>query len=154
MEPRLQRFFERYQRVFTSGLLGDLDIKDAVSLYASDFIAATPAGVVSGRNDEHLEQMMAKGYERYRATGLKDMRLRAVRMSPIDPHHCVAHVGWTATYAREDHRDTPIDFEVHYLVQILDSEPKVFGWISGDEQAVLKEHGIVQDPRVNGTDIS
>jgi hypothetical protein len=35
-----------------------------------------------------------------------------------------------------------IDFDVHYLVQQLDAEPKVFGWISEDEQALLREHGI------------
>jgi hypothetical protein len=35
-----------------------------------------------------------------------------------------------------------IDFDVHYLVQQLNAEPKVFGWISGDEQALLREHGI------------
>ena len=39
-------------------------------------------------------------------------------------------------------RTPPIDFDVHYLVQKLDGEAKVFGWVSGDEQALLKKHGI------------
>lgn len=55
----------------------------------------------------------------------------------------MAHVAWRATYARKDQADLPIDFDVHYFVQTLDGEPKVFGWVSGDEQAVLKEQGIV-----------
>jgi len=29
-----------------------------------------------------------------------------------------------------------IDFEVHYLVQVKDGAPRVFGWIAGDEQEV------------------
>ena len=28
-------------------------------------------------------------------------------------------------------------------VQVLGGEAKVFGWISGDEQAVLRQHGII-----------
>ena len=55
----------------------------------------------------------------------------------------VAHVAWTATYARKDQSDTAIDFDVHYLVQALDGMPKVFGWVSGDEQAMLRKHGII-----------
>ena len=31
----------------------------------------------------------------------------------------------------------------HYFVQKLDGEPKVFGWVSGDEQALLRKHGII-----------
>ncbi|MER9177402.1 hypothetical protein NKH72_28140, partial [Mesorhizobium sp. M0955] len=73
----------------------------------------------------------------------KEMRIRNVRLSPIDEHHCVAHVAWTATYARKDQSKVAIDFDVHYLVQKLDGEPKVFGWISDDEQALLRKHGIV-----------
>jgi hypothetical protein len=71
------------------------------------------------------------------------MRIRDVRLSPIDEHHCVAQVAWTATYARKDQPDVAIDFDVHYFVQKLDGEPKVFGWVSGDEQALLRKHGII-----------
>ena len=71
------------------------------------------------------------------------MRTRNVRLSPIDELHCVVHVAWTATYARKNLPDVAIDFDVHYLVQLLDGVPKVFGWVSGDEQALLKEHGII-----------
>jgi hypothetical protein len=28
------------------------------------------------------------------------------------------------------------------LVQVLNQAPKVFGWVSGDEQALLRAHGI------------
>lgn len=55
----------------------------------------------------------------------------------------MAHVACTATYARAGQADAVIDFEVHYLVQKLNGEPRVFGWIAGDEEAVLREHGII-----------
>ena len=143
METSVRKLFERYQRVFNSSLNGDVDMNDVAALYDSEFIAASPAGVMTGKNDEQLKQAMAQGYAHYRAIGTKEMRIRELRLSPMDEYHCVAHVAWRATYARKDRSDVTIDFDVHYLVQQLGAEPKVFGWVSGDEQALLKEHGII-----------
>ncbi|MER9646445.1 nuclear transport factor 2 family protein [Mesorhizobium sp. M0199] len=143
METSVRKLFERYERFFNQSLGGDMDMDEVASLYASDFIAASPAGVMTGKNDGQLKQVMAQGYAHYRAIGTKEMRIRNLRLSPIDEHHCVAHVAWTATYARRDQSKVAIDFDVHYLMQKLDAEPKVFGWISDDEQALLRKHGIV-----------
>jgi hypothetical protein len=143
MENSVRKFFERYESFFKRSLGGDIDMDEVASLYASDFIAATAAGVMAGKNDDQLKQVMAQGYAHYRAIGTKEMRIRNVRVSPIDEHHCVAHVAWTATYARQDQADVAIDFDVHYFVRKLDGEPKVFGWVSGDEQALLRKYGII-----------
>ena len=106
MDAVVRKLFERYERVFNRSLRsGDVDMSEVASLYASEFIAASPAGVMTGKNDDKLEQVMAQGYARYRAMGTKAMRIRNVRLSPIDEHHCIAHVAWTATYARKDEAD-------------------------------------------------
>jgi hypothetical protein len=143
METAVRKLFERYESVFNRSLAGNQDMDEVVSLYASNFIAATPAGVMTGSNDDHLKLVMAQGYAHYREVGTKGMRIRQVHLSPIDDRHCVAHVSWTATYARRDQTETTIDFDVHYLVQKLNGDPKVFGWVSGDEKALLEQHGIV-----------
>jgi len=143
MESAIRAFFGRYAAVFNRALYGEIDMDEAASLYAPEFIAASPQGVMAGKNDDGLKHAMAQGYARYRAIGTREMRLGAVRLSALDDLHCVAHVGWTAVYAREDEPDIAIEFEVHYFVQTLAGEPKVFGWVSGDEEALLREHGIV-----------
>lgn len=143
MEASAKKLFERYERFFNKSLKGDMDMEEVASLYASDFIAASPAGVMTGKNDDHLKQVMTKGYERYRAIGTKEMRIRHIRISPIDDHHYIAHVAWTATFARKGQPNVAIDFDVHYFVQEINGTPRVFGWASGDEQALLKKHGIV-----------
>lgn len=143
MEASVRKLFEKYESVFNRSLGGGMDMDEVASLYASEFIAASPAGVMAGKNDDQLKQAMTQGYARYRAMGTKEMRIRGVRVSPIDDHHCVAHVAWTATYARRDQPDLMIDFDVHYFVQELDGKLKVFGWVSGDEQALLRKHGVV-----------
>jgi len=143
MESAVRKLFLRYEGLFNRSLGGDVDMDEVASLYASEFIGAAPAGVMTGKNDDQFRQVMAQGYAHYRAMGTTEMRIRDIRLSPIDEHHCVAHVAWTATYARKDQPSLAIDFDVHYFVQKLDGDAKVFGWVSGDEQALLKQHGIV-----------
>jgi hypothetical protein len=142
MDAQVRKLFERYERLFRKSLAGDADMDEVTSVYAAAFIAASPAGVMVGKNDDQLKQVMEQGYAHYRAIGTKEMRIRDVRISPIDGHHCVAHVAWTSTYTRKGQPDVTIDFDVHYFVQKLDGEPKIFGWVSGDEQEVLRKHGI------------
>jgi len=143
MENSVRELFQRYERFFKQSLGGDIDMDQVASLYASSFIAASPAGIMTGKNDDQFRQVMAQGYAYYRSIGTKEMRIRNVRLSSLGEHHCVAHVAWTATYARQDQADVAIDFDVHYLVQKLNGDPKIFGWVSGDEQAVLRKHGII-----------
>lgn len=142
METSVRKFFERYAGFFNQALASNIDQDELAALYAPEFIAASPSGVMSGRNDDQLKRTLAHGYAHYREIGTKAMRIRDIRVTPIDDHHCVAHVAWAATYARKGQPDVSIDFEVHYLMQKLDGEPKVFGWVAGDEQELLKKHGI------------
>lgn len=142
METQVKALFDRYEQAMRQALAGKPDLGEVATFYSPAFVAASPAGIMAGKNDAAFKQVMEQGYAHYRSIGTKEMRIRNVRVSPIDAHHCIAHVAWTATYARRDKPDVAIDFDVHYLVQQLDGTPKIFGWISGDEQAVLKEHGI------------
>ena len=139
----IKEFFSRYQLFFTKALAGNLDADELLALYTSDFIAASPSGVMTGKNDDTLSQNMINGYAYYRSIGTKSMQVRSIRLSPIDNQHAVAHVAWVAVYEKDMQPDISIDFEVHYFMQELDGRLKVFGWVSGNEQALLREHGIV-----------
>lgn len=145
MDAEAKALFARYQRLFEKGLSGDIDAREVAAIYSPAFIAASPAGFFTGKNDDALLQVMKEGYARYRQTGMKSMRLRDIRLSVIDDRHCVAHIGWTANYARRGQSDVAIEFDVHNLIQKLDGEPKIFGWVAGDEQELLRQHGIGPD---------
>lgn len=142
MEAAIRDLFARYERLTAQALAGTAEGDAAADLYASEVIAASPAGVRGGKNDDVFRQALTQGWARYRAMGTKAMRIRDLRVTPIDPLHALAHVAWTATYAREGRADAVIGFEVHYLVQVRDGRAAVFGWIAGDEEALLKAHGI------------
>ena len=141
METATRALFDRYQALFAQGLAGEVDPAAQADLYAAEMIAASPLGVRAGKNDAGMAAAMAQGYAYYRAIGTRAMHIRALHLPPIDGLHCLAHVGWRAHYQRPDLPETVVDFEVHYLVRVQD-QARVFGWISGDEQAALKQHGI------------
>jgi len=82
MEKTVRKFFDRYASVFKQALDGDVDMNEVAALYACEFIAASPGGVMAGKNDDQLKQAMAQGYARYRAMGTKEMRIRNVHVSP------------------------------------------------------------------------
>lgn len=142
MDDAVHALFDRYEALFAQALAGKADPAALAGLYAPEVIAASPMGVRAGRNDAAMIAAMAEGHAHDRAIGTRAMRIRSRRLSRIDALHCVAHIGWRAHYARPDLPETVVDFEVHYLVQVLASRARVFGWITGDEDAVLKQHGI------------
>lgn len=143
METEVRELFDRYECVVRDALAGRIDPEEAAALYAPEVIAASPAGVRAGRNDAAFRQALEQGFARYRTIGTREMRLRHLRLSPIDAQHCLAHAGWRAVYARDDLPETTVDFDVHYLVQVLDGAARVFGWVTGDEEAALRRHGIL-----------
>ena len=71
METEVRALFDRYERVVRDALAGRIDKEETAALYAAEVIAASPAGVRSGRNDETFRQVLAQGYEHYRAIGTR-----------------------------------------------------------------------------------
>lgn len=61
MDEAVRNLFERYQTFFKRSLADDFDRGEVANLYASEFIAASPAGVMAGKNDETLIRAMVRG---------------------------------------------------------------------------------------------
>lgn len=142
MEAEIHALFRRHEDNFNRGLHGEAAPEDAGALFTPEFIAAGPQGVATGRNDASLVEAMRAGYDHYRATGAQAMTLRNVAVTPIDDRHATAKVSWRARYRRKDGSQTDIDFEVTYFVRLTDEGPRIFGWVSGDEEALLRERGL------------
>lgn len=86
---------------------------------------------------------MEQGYAHDRALGTKAMRIRHVARSPLRRAALCGACRPDRDLRAQGSADSKTDFDVHYLVQIRDGAAKVFGRVSGDEAAALKQHGIV-----------
>ncbi|WEF23845.1 nuclear transport factor 2 family protein [Paracoccus sp. S3-43] len=143
MDDSVTQLFRDYEALTARGLRGDVDADAFAAFFAPEFIGASPQGVRGDKNDAAMREAMAEEFVHHRKVGAKAMRIEAIRVLPLDAAHCVASVDWIASYGRKAGSDAQIRFTVHYFVQRTADGPRIFGWVSGDEQAALKEQGIL-----------
>ncbi|MFC7377674.1 hypothetical protein [Brevundimonas sp. GCM10030266] len=138
----VRKLFDSYSEVFNEALKGKPDLAALAALYEDSFIGAVPAGVMAGSKGKEFDEAMSAGFDRSRKIGTKSMSVQRVEVENIDPIHVMARVDWRATYETST-GEKQIDFTNVYLVRVIDNRATVFGWITGDEEAELKKHGIV-----------
>jgi len=145
--PTLQAFFAAYATRMTSALADPpaIDIEATAAAFASCFVEASPNGVVCGKNDDQFRAVIPKGLEFYRSIGTRWMKIIGLAVTILDDHHAMAKVHWQAFFLRKDGSDELLDFDVIYLVQLLGDQPKIFGYITGDEQKALREKRLLPE---------
>lgn len=142
MQEAVAELFERYERETNAALSGSPNLSAVGDLYDEHFIAAAPAGIMTGKKDDSFLQTVRAGFARYRDMGTRRMTVRSLEVEPIDALHALARVAWRAVYDVRG-AETTIDFTNVYLVRVDADRARVFGWITGDEDAELRKHGII-----------
>ncbi len=146
-QQQLDTFFDQYAARMNNAL-GDepvVDVDATVAAFADCFIEASPKGVQCGQNDDQFREAIPKGLAFYRSIGTQSMEIRTKTITVLDDYHCLVRVAWQAVYHTADDRRDVIDFEVIYFVQVIDTEPKIFAYITGDEEQTYKDHGLVPE---------
>jgi hypothetical protein len=146
-ESILRRFFSEYEARF-NGAIADpahMDVEGMAAAFAESFLGANPIGIACGKNDEQLQQALQEGMAFYRSIGTTTMKMVSLSITPLDDLHFMNRVHWSASYIKKNGSTEKIDFEVIYLVQIINDQPKIFTYITGDEQKVLKQRGLLPE---------
>jgi hypothetical protein len=145
MEDTIREFFEAYARRFNDSLRagGRVDVQGVLDSFAEYFVESSPAGVHGGRNGLLFRWMVPRGFAHYRRIGTRRMLVRSLQVTELDPLHAMAKVGWHSEYVKKSGDAVAIDFDVIYLMRVADPHPEIFAYIAGDEQKVLREHGVI-----------
>lgn len=140
-EALIRPFFAAYARRMNEALAdpSKIDVAGTREAFARYFVGADPNGVVGGRNGLLFRLMIPRGIRYYRKIGTLAMDVADLRVTDLDDHHAMAHVDWVARY--EGGKEIP--FTNIYLLQIREGVAKVFAWITGDEQQVLRDNGLI-----------
>ena len=141
---KIERFFQEYEKRFADGISGKIDVNATVESFAPVFLEAHPHGISCNKNDEKFRANVPKGYDFYRNIGTTKMRIDFLDITPLDDFHYMAKVYWKAYYIRKDKSLAHIDFSVIYMLQMVQDQPKIFTYITGDEQKVLRDNGLIQ----------
>ena len=147
MDPIKQKidvFFQRYEGRFTAGIKGEVDIDGTTAAFANCFVEASPAGITCGQNDAGFREAIPKGYDFYRSIGTQSMKIVSKEIIPLDDLHFICKIHWRASYLKKNTKNEEIiDFDVFYVLQHLNDALKIFAYVTGDEQKVLKERGLI-----------
>ncbi len=142
---KIDKFFKEYAARFNKSLADppEIDVDGVADSFAPFFVGASPLGVSGGKNDEQFRAAIPKGYEFYKSIGTKSMRVALLDITPIDELHSMVKVHWNSRYVKRDGSEVRIDFDVSYFLQMLGDKPKIFAYVTGDEQKALRENGII-----------
>jgi hypothetical protein len=148
MEAKIINFFRQYERRFNDSLKDNADVEGTIACFGDYFIEASPTGLTAGKNDEAFRKSIPEGYAFYKSIGTQSMKILAIDVHKLDNYHAMAKIHWLAHYASKNKRTDSIDFDVIYLLQVLTEEPKIFAYITGDEQKILREKGLIPEQLV------
>lgn len=142
INDQIEQFFEAYERRFAEGLAGNAVAEDTAKAFADFFVEASPVGISGGKNDQSFRDAVPKGYDFYRSIGITKMEIRQLDITELNELHYMVEVYWESFYEKDGNPDS-VEFSVIYFLQHLNETLKVFAYITGDEQALLKERGLV-----------
>ena len=144
---QIETFFEQYAARVNQALQDPpvVDVDGAVANFADCFIEASPNGVIRGKNDEQFREVIPQGFAFYKSISTTAMNVAGVDVTPLDELHAMARVHGDSRYRRQDGEEIRIEFDVIYFVQVRDRQPKIFAYVTGDEQQVLRDHGLLPE---------
>ena len=142
---KVARFFQRYAERFQRALDdAGADTAGVVDSFADYVVGSGPAGVRGGKNGLMFKFAMGRGFAHYRKIGTVSMKVAKLDVERLDDGHVLAKVTWDSRYVRrKDGARIRIVFANRYLLRLKRGAPKIFAYITGDEQAALKKHGLV-----------
>jgi hypothetical protein len=137
-------FMRRYGTLMDEGVQsGQPDGQALAHMFADHCVASSPAGVMGGEGGTSLAQIIPGAIANYRRLGGTRFVMEQVDVTAIDDLHDMARVGWRFDYRRpSDGTDGSVSFQNTYFVTRASGRPKIFAWITPDEQAALKAHGL------------
>jgi hypothetical protein len=141
----IHQFFKSYESRFNNFLEGEEpDIEGTANAFTAHFTEANPLGISCNKNDKKFRKAIPKGYEFYKSIGTTSMTIISKEITLLNDLHAIVKIYWKSMYQKKtDIHPVIIEFPVHYLLQLQQKQPKIFAYITGDEQKALKEHGLI-----------
>jgi hypothetical protein len=136
VDKRIKELFDDYGKAFSS-----LALQKTARLYAENFIAAGPKGIISKTRDEFVKNA-DKAAEFYRSVGQEKAEIKSMKETWFSDNYVMVTIHWAAHFKS---LEKPVEFDVSYLVQLTDDKPKIILFISHeDEQETMKKLGVLK----------
>lgn len=143
MKDSIVQFFDDYAKRFNEALLGTQpDVERTIASFTECFLESNPNKVICTKNDEAFKMAIPHGFDYYRSIGLQNMKICSKAITILDDFHAIVKIHWQSLYIKKEGNKMELGFDIHYMVKTIDSEVKIFTYITGDEQKFMKENGL------------
>ena len=146
LEALARALFEDYGRVSNEALRDPqrADTGRLADAFAAYFVGANPSGVMGAARDDGLPAVLKRGFETYRAAGGTRFEIVHIEVEALDAFNATVRADWEFDYVRpRDGATGTIAFRNVYFVNFADGQPRIFAWVTPDEQQAMKDHGLV-----------
>lgn len=145
LETKIRALFDAYGKRSDDALQDPpkLDIDGVVGAFAPYFVESSPKGVMGGANNDRFRNMIPSGFARYRDVGGKHMTIKGLKVTELDRMHGVADVDWDFAYVDKAGKSGHVTFTNLYFVTIAQGTPKIFAYVTPDEDQAMQEHGLL-----------
>ena len=132
---QLDTLFKDYETAFDK-----LDLKTISGYCADSFISAGPKGSIAQSKKEY-EKRAEQVIQFYRSVGRKSARIISKRVMPICNEYSMVVVRWGVSFEKMGTKQ--VEFDVSYIIQETDMDPKIILLISHeDEEVAMKKLGL------------
>ncbi|MHA6688856.1 hypothetical protein [Devosia sp. A449] len=145
LETKIRVLFDAYGK-HTENALRDPPLEDLEGVtraFAAFFVESSPNGVIGGANDHNFRARIPQGFAHYRAVGGRHMTIKGLRVIELDRLHAVADVDWDFAYTNKAGKSGHVTFTNFYCITIADGTPKIFAYVTPDEQKAMQEHELL-----------
>lgn len=144
MEARIRDFFDDHGRTSNDASQDPpvVDVEQTAAFFADHFVGSTPQAVFGGANDASFRKAIPQGFAHYRKVGGKQMSISDVNVVPLDDLHASAEIGWDFAYLNRAGKSGNIRFTNFYFLTTAIGSPKIFAYITADEEKAMKDHGL------------
>ena len=132
---QLDNLFRDYEAAFDK-----LDLKTISGYCADNFISAGPGGSIAQSRKEY-EKKAELAIKFYKSVGRNSARIISKRVMPICNEYTMVVIRWGVTFEKTGSKQ--IEFDVSYIIQETDIDPKIILLISHeDEEVAMKKLGL------------
>jgi len=141
-KEQIDAFFHAYEANYNAALEGkDIDLHETMNCFSEQFIESSPVSIICAKNDDTFRENILKGFAFYKKIGTTCMIIQHKEVTQLDDHHAMVKVHWKANYGKGEQGEM-MEFDVFYFLRLTDGI-RIFAYITGDEQQLLKAHGLV-----------
>jgi hypothetical protein len=135
INPSIKKLFDACEKAFST-----LNIENQVPFFADHFISEGTKGSIAQNRDE-FEKSARQAAEYYSKIGQTEAKILSMKETEISKEYSMVKVHWGVKFKKTGEKW--IEFDITYLIQRTDAEPKIIMFISHqDEEKAMQELGI------------